>query len=80
MEEINKQTETKPCTIHDVRKRFLNIKGVMELGDMAERSFFNWLRTNDVWWTQKGSNLENIVVLEKDIDPIKKYWNEVNVT
>jgi hypothetical protein len=67
------------CVIHDVRQRFLNIKSVMELGDMAERSFFNWLRANDIWWTQKGSNLENIVVLEKDIEPIKKYWNEVNV-
>lgn len=73
------EAETPQLNIGAVRQRFLNIKGVMDLGDIAERSFFNWLRANDIWWTQKGSNLENIVVLEKDIEPIKKYWNEVNV-
>jgi hypothetical protein len=62
-----------------VKQRFLNIKGVMDLGEIAERSFFNWLRATDIWWTQKGSNLEIIVILEKDIEVIKKYWSEVNV-
>ena len=71
--------ENQQLNIADVRQRFLNIKGVMELGDIAERSFFNWLNANNIWWTQKGSNLEKIVVFEKDIEPIKKYWNEVNV-
>jgi hypothetical protein len=58
---------------------FLNIKGVMDLGEIAERSFFCWLRATDTWWTQCGSNLEFIVVLKKDISVIKKYWSEVNV-
>ena len=71
--------EIPQLNIGAVRQRFLNIKGVMDLGGMAERSFFNWLRANNIWWTQKGSNLEYILVLEKDIEPIKKYWNEVNV-
>ena len=78
-EQTSNNVETQQLNIAGVRQRFLNIKGVMELGDIAERSFFNWLNANNIWWTQKGSNLENIVVLEKDIESIKKYWNEVNV-
>jgi hypothetical protein len=71
--------EAKALSQIAVRQRFLNIKGVMDLGEIAERSFFNWLRATDIWWTQKGSNLEIIVILEKDIEVIKKYWSEVNI-
>jgi hypothetical protein len=73
------EAEKQLLVLSDVRQRFLNIKGVMDLGEIAERSFFNWLRATDIWWTQKGSNLEIIVILEKDIEVIKKYWSEVNV-
>jgi hypothetical protein len=78
-ENSSKDYKDKALSQDAVRQRFLNIKGVMDLGEIAERSFFNWLRATDIWWTQKGSNLEIIVVLEKDIEVIKKYWSEVNV-
>ena len=67
------------CTIPNVSTRFLNIAGVMEISDEAERSFFNWLTSNGIWWTQRGSDLRNITVYEKDIQTIKNSWHEVNV-
>jgi hypothetical protein len=78
-ENSSKDHKDKALSQIAVKQRFLNIKGVMDLGEIAERSFFNWLRATDIWWTQKGSNLEIIVILEKDIEVIKKYWSEVNV-
>jgi hypothetical protein len=78
-ENSSKEDKDEALSQDAVRQRFLNIKGVIDLGEIAERSFFNWLRATDIWWTQKGSNLEIIVVLEKDIEVIKKYWSEVNV-
>ena len=65
--------------IGGVSTRFLNISGIIEISDEAERSFFNWLTCNGIWWTQRGSNLRNITVYEKDIQTIKNTWHEVNV-
>jgi hypothetical protein len=45
---------------------FLNISGIMEISDKAERSFFSWLKAMDIWWTQKGDDLRKIYVFKKD--------------
>jgi len=69
---------TEALRMGDFNQRFLNIGGIMDISDKAERSFFNWLNTNEIWWSISGSNLRNIVVYEKDIQTIKNTWNEVN--
>jgi len=74
-----KGTGKEALHIGGVSTRFLNIAGIMEISDKAERSFFNWLTSNGIWWTQRGSDLRNITVYEKDIQTIKNTWHEVNV-
>lgn len=62
----------------DIGTSFLNIKAIIDKGENAERAFFNWFKENGIYWGQRGSNLENILVYETDIETIKDYWDELN--
>lgn len=74
-----KQDQAEQLNMHDVSKRLLNISNIMEISEQAERSFFNWLTYNSIWWGQTGTDLIYITVYEKDIQAIKNTWNEVSV-
>jgi hypothetical protein len=62
-------------------KRLLNITCIINTIvsnndlSLSERNFFNWLNGNNIWWTQKGSNLDNITIYEKDFEKISNYWD-----
>ena len=49
----------------------LDITKVNDAGDAYERSLQNWLKDNDIWWSQRGSNLNFITIHEHDFEKIK---------
>jgi hypothetical protein len=59
--------------------KIINIKGIIEKGDLAERKFFLYLNDYKIWWGMNGHNLETIRVLETDVNKILYCWPEVKV-
>jgi len=59
--------------------KIINIKGIIEKGDLAERKFFMYLNDYKIWWGMNGHNLETIRVLETDVNKILEDWPEVKV-
>lgn len=54
----------------------LNIVGIPS---EQERAFFSWLNSFGIWWTQKGSNLDNITIHKKDLETILNTWDECKI-
>lgn len=66
--------------INPFNTRLLNITRIIEHSDSYERSFQNWLKENGVWWSQRGSNLNNITIYDEDFQFIKEsvWGNDVD--
>jgi hypothetical protein len=60
-------------------KNVIDISEVIENGERIERSFFRWLKNNNIDWYQRGSDLRHIYLYDKknDLPKIKKVWKEV---
>jgi hypothetical protein len=59
--------------------KVINIKGIIEKGDLAERKFFMYLNDYKIWWGMNGHDLETIRVGEEDVNKILYAWSEVKV-
>jgi hypothetical protein len=78
LDEYAQQQVKNTVDLADVGTSLLNIKSIINKGENTERAFFNWFKENGIYWGQRGSNLENILVYETDIETIKDYWEELN--
>jgi hypothetical protein len=58
---------------------FISIWSIMQKGEKSERAFFQFLSLNNISWTQVGSNLNRIYLLnpETDLPKVKKMYPEV---
>jgi hypothetical protein len=56
----------------------INIQGVIDISEISERFFFNWLRAKNIWW-RICTNLRHIIIQEKDFSQIKERWDEINI-
>jgi hypothetical protein len=59
--------------------KVINIKGIIEKGDMTERKFFLYLNDYKIWWGMNGYDLETIIVDAKDVNKILHTWSEIKV-
>jgi len=76
-QELNEASEN--LNISDVSDSYIDITEVIENGDRFERSFFQWLKDNNIGWYQQGSDLNYIQLVDKknDFSKIQKIWKEV---
>ena len=55
----------------------ISFKKISNMSEKLERSFFNWLRENNISYTASDFISHNIFVEERDVSKIKKIWPEI---
>jgi hypothetical protein len=56
----------------------LNIKNIIDNGELYERAFFNWLNVEKIQWFIAGTDLNYIGLFnEESVTTIKEYWHEL---